>query len=200
MNAPAPPVTYTARANVFEHEATWRLAPDALERIGGPTQNPKAVQRFPYRDVSELWLSFAPTRFDRERYRCELRMRTGQRVRIFSTHYQSIGNFEDRAVTYVPFARGLVARVAGANPACRFRSGKSRLAYVLEHAFLLAALILLVLVIGMVGGANLSQLVMVKLAILAFYIPVAILYARKNWPRQFDARAIPEDVLPKSAD
>jgi hypothetical protein len=196
MNVTAAPITYIARANALEYEGTWRLTSDSLELKGGPTAGPDVVLHFPYAGMSELRLSFAPTRFDRRRYRCEVRMRSGQRVSIISTHFESVGNFEDRAATYVPFVRGLIARVAAANPACRFRSGKRPLFYLLEHAFLLAALVLLVFVIGLVGGAGLSQLVLVKLAILAFYIPVMILYTRKNWPRRFDPRNIPDNVLP----
>jgi hypothetical protein len=199
MNVSAPPFSYITRANALEYEAIWRLGADALELTGGPTAGPDVTMRFPYKDVCELRLSFAPTRFDPRRYRCEVRMRSGQRVAIMSTHYAGVGNFEDRAAGYVPFVRGLVARVASANPAARFRSGKRPLFYLLEHAFLLLMLVLLVLVLGLVGGAALSHLVLVKLGILLFYIPLMILYTRKNWPRRFDPRDIPGDVLPEPA-
>ena len=53
-------------------------------------------------------------------------------------------------------------------------------------------------VIGAVGGASLSTLVLVKLGILVTYIPLMILYTRKNWPRSFDPAAIPPDLIPDS--
>ncbi|MGH6770910.1 MAG: hypothetical protein ACRECO_18030 [Xanthobacteraceae bacterium] len=193
MNAPALPLAYAVRANVFEHEMTWRLGADALEVDAGAGV---ATRRFPYRDFTELRLSFAPTRFDFARYRCDLRIFGHPSTAILSTHYAGIGDFEDRAATYAPFMRGLVAQVAAANPPCRFRAGKHPATYIAEHVFLLAMIVLLVFVIGLVGGVGLSGLVMVKLGILLFYVPVMILYTRKNWPRRFDPHAIPDDVLP----
>jgi hypothetical protein len=47
-----------------------------------------------------------------------------------------------------------------------------------------------------VGGLSLSELVLIKLGILATYIPLMILYTRKNWPRRFDPTAIPNELLP----
>ena len=54
----------------------------------------------------------------------------------------------------------------------------------------------LVLVLGLVGGVALSNLVLVKLGIIASFIPVMIMYTRKNWPRRFDPAAIPAEALP----
>ncbi len=124
MNELAGPPSYVARANVLEYEAIWRLQPDALELQGGPTAGPDVVLRFPYRDIVGVRLSYAPSRVDHARYRCDLRMRSGQQVAILSTHYAGIADFEDRAATYGPFVRALIARVAAANPAASFRSGR----------------------------------------------------------------------------
>jgi hypothetical protein len=52
MNELAGPPSYVARANVLEHEAIWRLRPDALELQGGPTAGPDVVMQFPYREPS----------------------------------------------------------------------------------------------------------------------------------------------------
>jgi hypothetical protein len=71
MNDAAPP-TYVARANVLEHEAIWRLSADALELQGGPTAGPEVVMRFPYPDIVGVRLSYAPSRVDSARYRCDL--------------------------------------------------------------------------------------------------------------------------------
>ena len=190
MNIAAQPLAHSARANVFEHEATWRLGPEAVERDRGPGE------RFPSAAVVALRLSFDPTRFDTARHRCDLRLADGRAVSLFSTHFAGIADFEDRAATYVPLVRELVARVAAANPSCRFSAGKRSLAYFAQHAFLLAIALLLVLVLGLVGEVAFSTLVLVKLGIIAAFVPVLISYARKNRPRRFDPPAIPVDVLP----
>lgn len=99
MNDAAAPPTYVARANVLEYDAIWRLAPDALELQGGPAAGPDVVMRFPCRDIVVVRLSYAPSRVDSARYRCDLTMRSGRRIAILSTHYAGIADFEDRAAT-----------------------------------------------------------------------------------------------------
>jgi hypothetical protein len=165
----------------------WVL--DPVERGG--------TARFPYADVREIRLSFDPTRFDQRRYRCDLRMKDGRKTTLFSTTYVGVGDFADCAASYVPLVRGLVARVAGANPGCRFRAGRGRVAYFVQHAFLFVAFAALVFVLFAFGGSGLSDLVWLKLAIVASYIPVMASYTRKNWPRRFMGAAVPEDVLPR---
>jgi hypothetical protein len=187
---------YRARRNALEYETRYELAAEALAVARGSA----AVRYLPYASIRELRLFYNPTRFDRARFHCDITLGNGMRERIPSTSYASIGDFEDRAAAYRQFVRALVERVAAANPACQFRAGRRALVYVAEHAFLLAALLALALVITLVGGFSPSGIVATKLAVIAFYIPVAISYARRNWPRSFSPGAIPEDVLPEPPD
>jgi hypothetical protein len=220
MSGLAESIVHAARTDMFQREAVWRLGPDALEREGGEPADapwwahllrfylrlivPWAVRRidkggsarFPYAAIVELRLCFDPTRADDARYRCDVRLANRQKASFYSTHFKGVFDFEDRAATYRPLARGLVARVAAANPACRFRSGKRPFVYWAEHIFLLAMFALLVFVLALVGGAAFSDLVWAKLAIIAGFIPVMIMYTRKNYPRPFDPAAIPAEVLP----
>ena len=196
MNELSGPPSYVARANALEYEAIWRLQPDALELQGGPTAGPDVVLRFPYRDIVGVRLSYAPSRFDHARYRCDVRMRSGQQVAILSTHYAGIADFQDRAATYGPFVRVLIARVAGANPSASFRSGKNPVTYLLEHLFLFVMVVLLVFVLSMVGFAYVGDTSWVRLFIIVATIPLLIAYTRKSWPSRFKPDAIPDDVLP----
>src|SRR5262245_37411931 len=148
MDDVAAPPTFVARANALEYEAVWRLGPDALALQGGPAAGPEVVVRFPYRDIVRVRLSYAPSRIDWARYRCDLKMRSGQGLAILSTHYAGIADFQDRASTYVPFVRALIARVAGANPSASFRRGKNPVVYWAEHIFLVAMVALLVFVLS----------------------------------------------------
>jgi hypothetical protein len=190
------PVAHSARKSIFDTEAVWRLGPDALEIAGG-AGTPGAATQFPYVTVRELRLSFDPTRFDTNRYRCDLRFASGAALTIYSTHYVGVGEFEDRAATYGPLVRELIARVAAANPACSFKAGKTLGSYWGELIFLLAMVLLLAFVLGLVGGVSLSALVVIKLGIIAVFVPIMISYARKNRPRGFNPAVIPEDVLPE---
>jgi len=214
-------LTHASRANVFQREATWCLTADALERRGGePADAPWSAHalrfylrllwpwsgiridrggpaRFPYREIAEIRLLFDPTRFDAQRHRCDITPRSGTRVSLWSTHYVSVGEFEDRGASYRPFVRALVAHAAAASPACRFRAGKKPLVYWAEQIFLAAMAALLVFVLALVGGSGLSDLVLLKLAIVAAMIPLALRYARKNRPRSFAPGQIPPDLLPE---
>ena len=191
-------LTHRARTSILEQETVWRLTPDALEREQVLKDGKGLTVRYPYQDIREIRLSFAPSRFDRARYRCEFQLKNGTLVSILSTHYAGFASFEDRGASYAPLVRGLIERVAAANPACKFHAGKLPGAYWGEQIFLFLMVLLLVFVIGAVGGASLSTLVLVKLGILVTYIPLMILYTRKNWPRSFDPTAIPPDLIPDS--
>jgi hypothetical protein len=68
MNIAFDPITHVVRANVFETAVTWTLGPDSLER----EDRPGMVARLPYAEIAELRLSFAPSRFDSARYRCDV--------------------------------------------------------------------------------------------------------------------------------
>jgi hypothetical protein len=189
-------IIHRVRTSLIEKETIWRLTPDVLEREQVLKDGKGLTVRYPYRDIREIRLSFAPTRVDRARYRCDFQIKNGTLAAILSTHYVGLANFEDRGATYAPLVRALIERVAAANPACKFEAGKRPGTYWGEHIFLFLMVLLLVFVIGAVGGASLSTLVLVKLGILVTYVPVMILYTRKNWPRSFDPDAIPPDLLP----
>jgi hypothetical protein len=192
INGVVEPITHVVRASAFEGAVTWRLGADRLER----EQAPGTMARLPYAEIAEVRLSFAPSRFDRVRYRCEIRPARGGALTILSTHYAGVDDFEDRAASYAPFVRGLIARVAAANPRAQFRSGKTPFVYVAEHAFLVAMLALLLLILFLVGDLALGTVVLIKLGLLAAAIPLLIVYARKNWPRKFAPDAIPAGVIP----
>jgi hypothetical protein len=211
---------HSSRWSVFQKEATWRLTADALERAGGePDKAPLVARvarfvlrfiipwmimkieaggpaRFPFGDIVEMRLSFAPSRFDAKRHRCDIAMRDGSCATIWSTHYVSVGEFEDRAATYSPLVRALVAHVGAANPACDFRVGKRPLGYWLRLIFVLMAFSALAYMIMLVGSAAFSGIVIVKLVIIAAFVPLLVRYINKNRPGRFKPEAIPEDALP----
>jgi hypothetical protein len=198
MKSLADHVAHAVRENVFENTIVWRLGrlgPEALEREETAADGKTRIFRIPYAEIRELRLSFAPSRFDSFRYRCDLRV--GRRTISFvSTHYAGVGDFENRAESYGSLVRGLVERVAAANPSCRFRAGKRPVVYWAEHIFLFAMIVLLVFVIGTLSGFNFSTIVWVKLGIVVTYIPLVAAYTRKNWPQHFDPKAIPTELVP----
>jgi hypothetical protein len=215
------PITHAARANIYQEEARWRLGPDALEREGGERAKapwwarlsraylmllvPWALDRiekggparFPYRSIKELRLTFEPVEPDDTRHKCEVKLVNGERASIYSVHFDGVNSSQDRAGTYVPLVHGLIARVAATNPECRFWSGKPALVYWLQIGAILVLLLALLAVLAFLTGFELSDLALLKLAVIVGFIPVMYLYVRKNKPQQFDPAGIPEDALPK---
>jgi len=214
-----PPIAHHARANIFQKESHWSLGATALERTGGEPAKvawplrlsrlvtqimlPGALDpidrggpaRFPYAEIADLRVYYDPTQHDRARYRCDLRLRSGQRASILSSHVVSTWASEDRAATYRPLVQALVSRVAKDSPGCRFWAGKRPLHFWGALAFLAGAIVLgcaLITYAGAWGSAGAWAVV----AAVAGIIPFLLMFGRKNRPRRFDPTAIPEDVLP----
>lgn len=196
MNETTSYPTYAVRASVLEDELTWRLMPDALERHDPPVDAQHTATRFPYCDIASVRLSYAGSRVDASRYRCDLRTRGGERLAIMSTHYVGFAEFEDRTAGYVPFVRALVVRVAAANPSASFRSGKSVLAFSVEYGILLFTIVLAIALFWAIGPVTFSESSWAKFWVILGSIPLLVVYTRKNWPRAFKPDAIPSDVMP----
>jgi hypothetical protein len=181
---------YRVRQNAFEQERLWRVGRHGLSWDGGEKKG-----HFPFSEIVSIRLSFTPTRFDFARYRCVVKRFNGWRETIVSTSYAGIGSFEDRSASYAAFVRRLVAEAAQANPAVRFEAGESRLKYWGSIAILVGAFALLAVVVLSIGLAP-TWLVIAKLAVIAFLLPVGLLWIAKNRPRPFQPQEIPLQVLP----
>ena len=186
MDAHVDTITHRVRSSILERETIWRLLPDAIEREQVLKDGKDLTVRYPYGDIREIRLSFAPTRVDRARYRCDFQLKNGTLVAILSTHYAGFADFEDRGATYAPLVRGLIERVAQPiRPASsRLASGPAPIgASTSSWASDAAA-------VGVRDWRGRRRepvtLVLMRLGILTFIIPVMILYTRKNWPRSFD--------------
>jgi hypothetical protein len=181
---------YQVRQNAFEEERLWRVSPAGLFWQGG-----KKTGHFPFSEIVSIRLSFTPTRFDFARYRCVVKRFNGWRETIVSTSYAGMGSFEDRSESYAVFVRRLVAEAAQANPAIRFEAGESRLKYWGSIAILVGAFALLATIVFSIG-LNPTWLVIAKLAVIAFLLPVCVRWIAKNPPRSFPPQDIPPQVLP----
>jgi Flp pilus assembly protein TadB len=115
---------------------------------------------------------------------------------IQNESYKGLADFEDRSTSYVAFVRALIPRIASMNPRCVFKSGTSNLNWWAQAIFLLGIISLLLLVMIMLYTA-ISPLVIVKLIIIAFFVPVAIRWFLRNKPKTFPIDEIPRKLLPK---
>jgi hypothetical protein len=184
---------YRVRQHAFEPERVWRVGP-----AGFAWQVGEKAGHFAFSEITSIRLSFTPTRFDSARYRCTVTRFNGWRENFASTSYAGIGSFEDRGRAYGVFVRALVDEATRANPAIRLEAGESSLRYWSSILILVAALLLLAVILLSVGF-NATWIVIVKLMVIAFLLPIGLRWIAKNRPRSFAPDAIPADVLPSDA-
>lgn len=193
MTTPPPLlIEHRARSSALEPERTWKLTGDTLHACnrGGPDLT------IPLANIREVRLTYEPTRFQTNRYRCHLTHTSGQRTVLQNEHFAGIASFEDRTASYLELLHALIPRTAAANPSCVFKTGTSPMNWWLQAAFLTLCFALLALALVFLYTA-IGWLVVVKLVILAFLIPVAVRWFRRNRPGTFTPDAIPTGMLPQ---
>ena len=185
--------TYRVRRNAFETERTWMVDASGLSWSATDKSG-----HFDFKDITSIRLEWTGSRFDHARYACHVRRFNGWTETIVSTHYDGPAQFADRAEGYRAFVAALVRQTAAANPSCAFHAGSGILHYAFNVAFMAASLALLALVMFTIG-IPLHWLILTKLLVIAFLLPLALRWVKKNRPRRFEASAIPADVLPAIA-
>lgn len=183
---------HICRVSVLEPEKRWSLRDDTLwmESGGRP---PVAI---PLASLRNVRLMFAPTRFQRNRFQCHLYNANGCCAEIQNEHYKGVMDFEDRSGSYRGLVEALVKRTAAVNPSCRFSTGTSWTSWILQTGFLAFMFIVLAFVLYAMGSAA-SSLVVVKLLLIAFYVPTAAAWIIKNKPRVFSPDQAPAKLLPE---
>ncbi len=186
--------TYRKRENFFEAaEDVWSVEGDSLvhKRADG------TVARRQLSEVTSVRLRYAPTSYKTWRYAFEIRFKAGHAWHIDNGHFAGIADFEDRSATFVPFVREVIQMVSQHAPQARAYLGSSWTSYLLQVGFLVIAFSALAGVFLMLPiGAGISGMVVVKLAIIAFFLPVVFKWARRALPQGVPINAIPEDAYP----
>jgi hypothetical protein len=120
---------------------------------------------------------------------CTIRCRGGRRIDLSSLHFLGLGRFEDRAATYMPFVRVVIANVMARSPGTRLVSGMpSATWWCLTAVFaVLTAALALVVVLGGIGMAIDHQKTggaVLTLLVLALISIGPISYLRWLWRRR----------------
>lgn len=191
MNPPPLGIDHVCRISVLEAEKTWSLRGDTLW-VGSGDYPPLPI---PLASLKEVRLVFSPTRVQTNRYQCHLFNAKGRCGAFQNEHYRGLLDFEDRSKSYRELVTLLVKRTAAVNPTCRFSTGTSWWSWFLQTAFLIGMFLLLAVVLYTMGSAA-GGMVVVKLLIVAFYVPIAWSWIAKNKPRRFSPEAVPEKLLP----
>jgi hypothetical protein len=175
------PGMYEKRESILERgPRRWRIEPDAL------------VQEFPgggrtairWADVTEVRLRYAPTELKIWRHMFTVRG-GGGRIEFDNGHYVGVGDFENRTGAFSAFVGEVLDEVAAKSPRAKLYRGSTPLNYLLLAGPCLLALFFLAYVlwtlpVGVNAGGG---IVAAKLALLAFMIPVGMVWAVQAWPR-----------------
>jgi len=193
ISPPPLEISHRCRISALDPERVWTLRGDTLWMI----TDGQADIPFPLRAMIKLRLEFAPSRFQRNRYRCYISHPGGHSALIQNEHYKGIADFEDRSESYRNLVIALIRRTSACNHGCQMTTGTSLWSWLLQTGFLLVAYGFLAIVLILMWTA-VGWLVLVKLGIIIFLTPAAIGWVMKNRPSTFSAQAIPEKLLPKA--
>lgn len=193
MESPPPlEYRYTCRASVLEKEQTWVLQPNRL----GLGQPDGLFQEILLRDVRQLRLSHTPTRYVGNYYRCELLLANGAKFEFRNHSFMGFANFEDRSAAYRIMVYALISRLREQQAQCQFRVGVSSTSWWLNLLFFSVIMVVL-LALLLVMWVSVGWLVVLKLLLIAIFVPRAIGWFRKNRPMLFDPTTVPEHALPR---
>lgn len=182
--------TYTVRRNVLENPRHWTLDATGLGWDDGKTKG-----HFDFGEIAAIRLEWGGTRYDTARHLCSVIRFNGWTEQIVSTEYVGLADFTDRKHDYVPFVKALVAATAAANPKCRFIAGSSAAKYWVNVAALVFSLVVIAAA-ALLIGIPFTAVIIAKGVVIAFLLPLAISWVKRNRPRVFDPQAIPAEVLP----
>jgi len=186
-------LSYTVRLNFFAKERTYRLSDDALT-----WQDADGNGRLAFADVHQVRLSADPS-FGKDRSRCTLLDREGHKLKLDSKHFKELGTLEDRSSTYTPFVRALLQRVAAAAPHARFVAGSTAVWAVWVGLTVVYAIVILLLIAAVLGGASLGVEVIVVLIPLMLLGPGMWRAVRRGRATTFDPAYPPPELLGEPA-
>ena len=182
-------LTYVFRASLLAKDQTFRFGADALH-----WQDEKVEGQMALAEIVLVRLIKFPS-FGGDQHYCDVRDQSGAKVRIRSHHYKSMGAFEDRSETYVPFVRELILRVASASPQAKFIAGSSRMWYLWLGLLVLSVVVAVLLVMALLGGASLSGGIIGPIVVFAILGPGMWRLVRRGREREFDPDNPPAELL-----
>ena len=179
------------RMSLIGRERRFRLGDDALEIDDGV-----GTQAIPFAGIAGIRLykqsgaSFGPTI-----RRTVLTLSDGGTVVLQSSHYVSLGTFEDRVESYRALAGALVARVTAANPQARVTVGHSWFAWSVWFALLVGALAVLALGAVLLVRRDFPVAALLYLGVVVAFVPLMWRVVSRSRPRLRDPRALPAGIL-----
>ena len=159
---------------------------------------PGVIDALPFAYIESVRLAYMPSRFDTQRYCCDIAGRGGKRMRVLSTSYVGPGQFESHAAEYRAAILALHSALAGSGHPVQFGSGISGPRYALNIGCAVVAVpIVLALLIGM--GSAIGVPAFLHLLVMLALLPFAWRWLRNNRPQRYSPSAVPPELLPPVA-
>lgn len=152
----------------------------------------------PFERVTEVRLWFSPTRFDAQRFCCEIVGTPGISISFQSTTCEGLGQFVPQSTAYRALVKELHQRLAHQNPGVNYVTGVSGLRYAVNIGCMGIGLGGMVLAILTFGIVTLGPGAIIPLALIAFYLPRTWRWLRTNKRKNYDPLSIPDALLPPS--
>lgn len=185
--------TYTFKKSLFEKERTYELAEDGLTI----SEDGQMIRFIPFADVRSVRLYYKPGRYNNFNYVCEIDYKGGAHL-ISSSHYVSLGNFENRNRFYSPFIQTFIKKINQKNPSAQLVAGHSQIRYFLYLLISIGSIFLIgfsLFLFPIVMGGFLLILRILFIVYLGYY---TLIMMKKNVPKKIVRGIIPEKAIPKT--
>jgi hypothetical protein len=187
----APVVSYAYKASLIGSAHRFELTEQGLSwHISGRSG------LWPYDEISAIRLSFRPVSMQQHRFRADVTHRSGRRIAILSTSWQTAALMAPQDDGFRAFIVELHARMAEAGSHAALTAGLGRTAYAIVLAFLAALTVVM-------AGLLIRALMIGELAGALFILGFAALFAwqvggfvRRNQPRAYTLARLPQSLLP----
>lgn len=163
--------SYSTRNNAFTPARQWVLD-GATRRVLADGQPPPDI---PLREVRLVRLEF------------------------FSQCYEGLFRFRETPAEYARFVDALHRALAQENPACRFLAGASPVRFWAAAILLGTTMLVFAAAMLFLHHIGFHMPSVLRIVLILVFLPVAILWFRRNRPRAYQPDAIPPEVLPRQA-
>jgi hypothetical protein len=185
---------YSFRLNVLTSETTIWLGKDGFQVLA----KDGVSRTFSYDQVTKVRLSYEPSRAVSDLYICRIHVdgQSAPVATVSSTFYRGFLSFDPQLEAYRAFVGALHGKLAG-RARVTYRAGVSNLAYWGNAVFLTVVAVFSALLLGpIIAEVTVGPWQWLKIALIAFLLPLAAAWFWVNRPRGYDPAAIPTELLP----
>jgi len=190
-NAGTDATHYAYKPAVVGMPSEFQLLDDALEWRSGARS-----LRIAYRDIRSIRLTYRPVTLQNFRFVAEVRSKTGVKLTIASTSWQSMVSHERHDAAYRAFITELHRRIAASGASPSYRAGSPAFLYWPGFMILAGLLIGTALLAARATASGEWQGAAFVVLMLVFFSWQAISFFRRNMPGVYTPDKLPAQVLP----